>query len=119
MQRSRLFESGNEPRPDIQGSRNRRSLFRLVFFKRFSFLGILISLTWVWLWADVGIAKVMKQTLALPDRDLDTEGVAYIGRQTGTIPHFEAEILRVGLYGGINGRTLLCRELWRSARTLL
>lgn len=60
----------------------------------------------------------MKQTLALPDRDLDTEGVAYIGRQAWDIPHFEAKILRVGLYGGINGRTLLCGELWRSAGTL-
>lgn len=46
--------------------------------------------------------------LALPDRDLDTEGVAYIGRQAWDIPHFEAKILRVGLYGGINGRTLIC-----------
>lgn len=60
-----------------------------------------------------------KQTLALPDRDLDTEDVAYIGRQAWTIPHFEAKILRVGLYGGINDRALLWGEFWRSAGTLL
>lgn len=60
----------------------------------------------------------MEQALALPDKELDAKCIAYIGRQTRTVPCFEAKVLRGGLYGGINGRTLLCGEFWWSAGTL-
>ena len=43
----------------------------------------------------MGIAEVMEQALALPDREPDAKSAAYIGRQAGAVPHFEAKIFRV------------------------
>ena len=64
------------------------------------------------------MTQTMEQALALPDRDLDAKGIAYIGRQARAVPYFEAKILRVGQYGGINGHALLRGEFWRSSGTL-
>ena len=111
MRKPQLSGSGNGLRPGIQGLRSHRSLLLPVFFKRLPFFGILVALAWVWLWADMGIAEVMEQALALPDREPDAKSAAYIGRQAGAVPHFEAKIFRVGQYSGINGRALLCGEL--------
>lgn len=118
MRKPQLSEPGNEPRPDIQGLRSRRFLFPPVFFKGLPFIGILVSFAWVLLWADMGIAEGMEQALALPDRELDAKSAVYIGRQAWAVPHFEAKILRVGQYGGINGHALLRGEFWRSSGTL-
>lgn len=44
------------------------------------------------------------QALALPDRELNLRSAVYIGRKAQTVPHFEAKILRVGLYSRITDR---------------
>ncbi len=63
----------------------------------------------------MGTDKGMEQALALPDRELDAKSVVYIERQAWANSHFEAKILQVGQYGGINDHALLFGEFWRSA----
>lgn len=64
-----VFENG--PRPDIQGLRIRLAGFRLVFFKGFTFFRVLITFSGVWLRADSGIPKVVKEPLALSYAEID------------------------------------------------